>query len=488
MATPAIVQHKKTSSSLSAVLPVNGFFRLRMKEPTQAGNCLIVTFQGGGSVTSIAVSDDQGNTYIAGPVGGPDGNAQSLWIFYALNVAAGTRLIRIKNTSSIDINYVQGTGTEVMNIATSAAADGSNASFGTGTTVTAGSFTPGTSGDFILQAMICDNPVVTTAIVAGSQANISWALRSADVHDGNAVQWGVYNSTAAINPTMSQGTSTGWISAAIALKSASAGAPAAGGIRVVGGYAMSMPSQGTSMTGAVGISNPTTIQVPCVGTVLAACVSSGSTNLAITSITDNLGNSWSEFGSGASVSNIDPNKRDNCHVWFAPLVVAGQTLTLTVTWGSVASNDATIYFYDIAGADLAQPATASNGVVGDQTVAAATIDTTILTPDAQNGLVLMLVQQEFNTEDGITLAGALFDSTEYDGMPVDGPQNMDQNGGWAHYYPGADLSNILATWTLVADTGDPMRQYAAYAVLFTASSVLSAFVGEPKCGHGILSA
>lgn len=468
MAIPTLVQHSTTSSTLSFGLALNGELRIRLPDKSQAGNCLVCAWKSEASATAAAtVSDDKSNTWSQAVKHIDTVNGATCYVFIAVNCAADTREIRIKNTDATLANFAFAKVAEFNNIVTSSNANAIDVSAGThgsSTTPQPGSFTPGTTGDLILHFAACDNGHATS-YTAGSQSNITWQLLSADRQDGSAWQWGIYNSTSAINCSMTFGSSVGWCAVAVALKNATAGNARPAGIRVIGRHSISMPSAGTTVPFATGIANPMVVQIPCYGDLLFGAYSSGSPDFKITGITDSLGAPWMQYGPGiTNFSNADRQHDDTCQGWYTPGHSAGDTCTITITMNQNTANDGTIIVYDIIGASPTQNAPERYATAtGHQGVASSTIDTTVITPVRANGLILGWVQQEFNTEIGITTTGMLFDSCTFDGENEDGPQNMDQNGGWSHGY-NTDLSAFAATWTLVNGSSNPMQEWASYAV------------------------
>lgn len=472
--SPTVVQHVTTSNSLNeAITNSGGIFRLRLPEPTQAENLLVAAFQYSGTPHTFTVADDLGNSFTLGTSTYDSTNGQGASIYYLPNTTAGARIIKITHSDANLLTYISAVGTEFSNIATSSSADGSSGNNGSSATTTAGSFTPSVSGDMVYQFSARDttlgNAGTFTAGTAAQNPNTSWQLLSADLNDGTAAQWTLYNSTSAINPTLGMTNSGGFNSVAMAFKtSSSAGSPASSGIRVRAVHHISQPSTSTTMSGATKVSNPSVIQVPVLGNLLVAMFSSGNSSFSITGITDNVGNIWTQVPGGANSNG----SQDTTDVWYAKNFTATSTLKLSVTYNSIASNDASILFYDISGADTDSPYDTRSVATGNMSAASSTLYTNSITPTNSNGIILMETQQEFNTENGFYYpSGAYFDAIEFDGMNVNGPQNMDQNGGWGHYY-NTGTSTQTITWNL-ASTTDPALQWSAYAAAFKAASTSS---------------
>lgn len=160
MATPTLVQHVSTANtglpSFFGVAGTGGIasqFDFRLPNPALAGNCLILGVTASAGITISTPTDDGGNTWTAGPTATDSTNHQQGAIFYALNVVAGTRHITIPFSSFLaptrGDTFCAVKCSEFFNVALSAASDGSNGNANSGTSWTAGSFTPTTNGDLI---------------------------------------------------------------------------------------------------------------------------------------------------------------------------------------------------------------------------------------------------------------------------------------------------------------------------------------------------
>jgi hypothetical protein len=86
-----------------------------------------------------------------------------------------------------------------------------------------------------------------------------------------------------------------------------------------------------------------------------------------------------------------------------------------------------------------------------------------LTPTGSNDLVLAEENWYYNTATG---AGTnwLFDSGYYSGITLDGPQPVDENGGWMHYY-ASSTSSLSFTYNLLSST-DATGPSSGMAVAF----------------------
>lgn len=464
MATPTVVQHKAISNADSVGLWVGtlsngGTLPIRLQNGTQAGNCLLLGLTAAsGSIPTLVVSDDKGNTWLRIGPGIRDAAAgQVLVVYRALAVLAGTRVISIQNSTGGGMTTFQAVATEFNNIALSSADDGNASSNATSATVSGGSLTLSTANDLIWMVMFRDTASAGTTYTAGSQANIAWSLLSADTQDGMACQWGQYASTTTFTPQMTMASSSKSLAVSVALKTADAGAPRPAGLYIAGVHHLSQPR---------GISNPFVAQVPMLGNLLVATFSSGDQTYRISSVADNTGGTWQSTGAFNASQTQDTSQH-----YYLENVSPNQTRRATITYNTVpASNDATVVFYDIAGA---KPTGAfdKRGIAVGKMVSTGEfpLTTPTLTPAATGGVVIANIQYQFNTANGATSAGAIFDAINYTGENNDGPQNMDQNGGWAHVYPSS-LAAVSFTWAFT--TTQILDTWTAYASSWLAAPVV----------------
>src|SRR5262249_51435350 len=132
--------------------------------------------------------------------------------YFASNVTQGTRMIRLHGSNSQASNAVM-SASEYYNVGavdTSSCAGAVNS-----TTISAGSITPTMPGDLLWQWTVNASaggswPGNTSSFAPGTESNIAWQLLGTDLYTGSAVQAGIYNSTSAINPTLTTGTSNGY--------------------------------------------------------------------------------------------------------------------------------------------------------------------------------------------------------------------------------------------------------------------------------------
>jgi len=419
-------------------------YTLRLPNRSLAGNCIIVGFQYSSmSGVRASVSDDQGNSYST-PVQSSDGN-QVVNLSYALNVAPGAQKINI-TFSGGSPSYVSAVASEFYNVATVNAADGYSGNSGSGSSVSAGSLTPSTSGDLIYQYAVQDS--TSSAINAWTQGASPWVLLSADVLDSSAAQYEVQASAAPITPALGMSPSQNFLSIAVALQPASAGTAPPPGIRVVRVEHNSVPEYTAS---------PIRLQFPSTGNLLVVAWI-GAPGIDITGVSDGNGNAYvstgGAFGYGVSGDN---------QIYYAAGAatspgMAGPTLATT---GSKIGGSTAVLF-DIRGAatapydSAAGRATASGNQSSGQSVAGVTVS-----PSTANGLVITSIGIDSDTIAGVS-PGNLLSTVP---SPVSSPNPVDENNGWALFY-NSTAGPETFTWT---SQGGPVYNWASIAVAFEAA-------------------
>jgi hypothetical protein len=410
-----------------------------LPEPAQAGNAIILgLFSDDSGSPSWTVSDDKSNSWSLAS-SAKDGNGNIIAIYYALNVAAGTRRLSVKSSAGTN-GFVAVSASEYYNVATASALDGQSCNTGTSsTTISAGTMTPGSSGDLVWQWTSDSNandPQISS-FTAGSQSNITWQLNGTDISDGNATQAGVYNSTAALNPTFKNGTSAPFDTCAVALKAANAGNAPTRAFRIVHMLHAEMNSSSASSY---------SVQMPTSGNLFVISFSSGSNT--ISSITGSPSNTWKSTGGPTNPYNQTyfPNQQ----IYYAANATPSNSMSLNIGQ-SGALTGTTYMIYDFVGAAASPFDVDSGGQESSQDSAVTQLTTCsgCLTPSSANEVIVGNVGQDWCTATGIVSpGGALFDSATYTGNSVNGPEPVDQNNGWFHYYDST-TSPLTATWSYV---------------------------------------
>jgi hypothetical protein len=431
-AMPALVQHVSGSNTRN-----NGFsspfcYHYQLPNPTTAGNSVVVGFTFNGNPTP-SVTDDKNNIYTIEANHFDSVNTQSIAIAAAFNVAAGARLIDLCFSFNPG-GFVQPMATEFANVT---AIDGAGTgAHGVGNSVSAGTMTPSASSDLIYQ-VVSSILVNQSSFTAGLQSNITWNLLSADLMDGFAAQYGVYNSTAAINPSIGMGTSQKWVSAAVLLKAGtSGGAPS--GMRIVHLIHENIPTHASAGGSDSPFPNPLSLQLPTSGNLLVAMIGGGNPTNTVSSIADTNKNVWMQAGSTQVIAG-----NDTVQAYFAANATTSPNLALTLNWSS-SGGDFTIFFYDVIGA-ASSPLDIAVGNTGTQSTAGNLTVPFSITPTTANELIFVQTIWDFNTGVGLAGSGQLFDADTFDGESQSGPEPVDENNGWGHV-PNASIAKVSFTW------------------------------------------
>jgi hypothetical protein len=449
---PTLIQHVSSSNTRGIDLASPFCYYFQLPNPTTSGNAVVVGVTFGGNSTPT-VTDDQGDSYAIEENYYDSTNNQSVAIAAALNVSAGARNISVC-LSSDPGGWVQPMATEFNNVV---AVDGLGAANqGTGTSVTTGTLTPTVSGDLAYQVVF--SPLNQSSFTAGSQGNIAWNLLSTDLMDGWAGQYGIYNSTSAINPTISMGANQQWWSAAILLQVGTTGSVPSG-MRIVHLVHENLPAH-EAAGGSSPFPNPLPLQLPSSGNLLVAMIGGGPNFETVTSLTDTNNNSWVQAGS----TFVTPDSV-MVQTYFAGNATSSSNLGLTLNWSGT-DGDYTILFYDVTGAAIT-PLDTTNGAADVQNDTSGTLAVPYtLTPAQPGELIFTDSMWDANTGTGlITSTGTpYFDTNLFSGESLSGPEPVDENNGWGHVI-STSTSPISFTWSQVSTTL-PAGNWASMAVAF----------------------
>jgi hypothetical protein len=340
-------------------------------------------------------------------------------------------MITVKNSGGTS-GYLAVSASEYYNVTLSSALDASNCyAASNSTTINAGNITPTASGDLLWQFAAGANSAAVSSFAPGSQSNVTWALNGTDILTGDATQAGVYNSTSTINPTFTSGTSMPWDSCAIALKAASAGTPPSRAFHIVHMLHAQMSASA---------SNPFAVQMPTSGNLIVVSFSSGGNT--ISSMSSTPSNNWQQTGR-AMIYGVTASQ-----MYYAANAASSNSMKFSFT-NSGSLTGSTYMIYDITGAATSPLDVDSGGQGGDQNniVTSLTTCSNCLTPNASNELILGNFVQAWCTGVGITLpSGSYFDTATYNGNSINGPEPVDQNNGWFHYY-NSTVSSLSTAWT-----------------------------------------
>jgi hypothetical protein len=433
-AVPTLVQHVATGMDR---YPINTL-TIQLPNPVRAGNCLIlgVQFNSAGSVASV--TDDKGNTWVAGPTATNVSFSKRMNSYYALNAIAGTQTIRVRfNGLSTTPAFPQAVVSEFYNVATSNAFNGSVAS---ATSRTAGTITTTAPGDLIYEwgaslssSNINGGAFNGTSITAGS----GFTLLSADLQVGSGDQYQIQSTSGPITPTFSASGSAVWGSLAIALKSAAAGTAPPPGIRIV-------HLQHTLLQ-AVRAQNrrePIVMQFPSSGNLLVGLYNAAGP--FATSVRDSLNNTWS-LPATAKIKDV------GCACTSAQIVYAANAHTsptlsgITVSISAVGTGDIMFNLYDIAGAASSPFDLATTSQGNQQSFGSLTTGT--ITPTTSNGLAIHVNSIDYNAIHTMTSpTNGFFDTVTNDHGHGPDVSTLDMDNGYAHIY-NTNTSPINFTFT-----------------------------------------
>jgi hypothetical protein len=421
LATPILVSHLSESNSRSSAVSSPWQFNFHLADPATSGNAIVVACQFEGAAM-LAITDNQSDSYKNAEVYYDAANNQSVVIAESFNVIAGA--YDLTATWDAETSKFQCVSSQIANVT---AADGpGTGNEGSGTSVTAGSITPAVTGDLVYQVAASLSGTLTQAsFTAGRQSDITWDLESADLKDGMAVQAGAYSSTSAIDPAMTVGTSATWMSAAVLLKSGSAGGVPAG-LRVAYEVHENIPNTIAAGGTGSGWTNPMTLQIPCISGATVAAMMNGSGNgtaSTISAIADSNGNAWSQIALYTDNANSV-----YAQAYYAKSVMcSSNTETLTIAFAAN-TGDNTMVFYVLAGAS-ADPLDTYSGDGRDVEISSSTATANYtLTPAEPNELVIS--------------AGHWYHDTAV---------RVADDGGWLHYYANS-IGPISFTYNGLSST------------------------------------
>lgn len=260
--------------------------------------------------------------------------------------------------------------------------------------------------------------------------NIFTDSGTGDQVDHFMCQWGVYNSTVAINPTMTLGTAETYVAVVLAFTPSGGAGTSPSGMYVDAVESIAQPA---------GLASGAVVQAPSAGNLLVLSQVSGGRN--VTAIgSDSNSNTWTKIGTPC-VNNstvID---------WYAQAATTSGTENFTLTEGT-STSDGTLMVFDISGAPTSSvfDSTSDPGCLTGSQGAAGNLTLGSITPSTANGVVIGTTGIAFNTLNGVTNASINPSMGTFTGEPVSGPEPYYQNNGWA-FYPVAPASSITFTWT-----------------------------------------
>lgn len=420
-----------------------------------AGNTLLVSlgFDNSGANQTWSVTDAQGDTFTQ-IAASTTLNNKKLVVFEATNIKGGESMIDVRLTGGQFNGYWQPTIAEFYN---ATALDATSCNTGTSNSITAGTLSPTVTGDLLYQVSYYPNLSYGTAgqtgaFVAGSQSNITWALWFELLGDGAGGQWGVYNSTSAINPTFTSNASASFISCAVALKAASAGGPYSSATRVNGIEHDALPKNGSNPWNMAANITGHTVYV----TYLDNDAPSPTTCCAISS-TPAL--SWTQSGA----DGVGLNGHNHTDVYCATSANPIGPIQFKFQ-RSGNTNDAIFMIYDVDGWGCNLDA--DSGVLSGNYTTNNTLPfcSNCLTPTTPNDFILGNFGEYACTAVGINSSASwnsIDDAGYFTGNTVDGYTQTDENNGFFHGTNGSNLAAISMKWNDVCTGLAPYPGYWA---------------------------
>jgi hypothetical protein len=408
-------------------------------DPTSmiAGNTLIVSigFDNAGGGQTWSVTDAQGDTFTQIASSGTV-NSKQLLVFEATNIKGGESMIDIRLSGTLN-GYWQPTITEFYN---AAAVDATSCNTGTSASITAGSLTPTVPGDLLYQVSYYPNLSYGTAAqsstyTAGSQANINWALWFALLGDGAAGQWGVYNSTAAINPSFTAPSSQSFISCAAALKPGTAGGgPNSAARRLNGMEIDAKPTNGSDPWHMAANITGHTVYV----TSLTNATPSPTTCCAISS---SPALSWTQSGPDGAGLNGHNHPEVYCATSANPI----GPISLSLNLASPGTNDGIFVIYDVDGWGCSLDGDSGVLAGSDTSDVTPPLCVNCLTLTTQNDFIVGNMGEGFDTVVGVKTATnwtAVDDACYFTGVTINGYTQTCENNGFFHGTNGSSTGAI----------------------------------------------
>src|SRR5271155_2844953 len=443
---PALVSgFEGSSSGTSNASPM----KVPLPDPSIAGNYITVKgYYAPCGACSLAITDDQSNSYTT-KVSTSDGNIVVVLARTSAVATAGTRYLTFTWSGGAHPGFAKFSVGQVMNIATSSPDDGTGTGNGSSSTPTCSSTTPTASGDWVEQETMMDGSGIVTSWTAGSQSDITWSLFNGYTGQGgdsvqDAAQYGVYNSTTALEPTMTMNPSNTWNTGCMFLKAGSSGASLPAGIQLISEHHVNTAS---------GASNSLTWNFPVRGNV-HVIFGNASFDTDIVSITSSPSLTWTRIGTEGmgTCTTGSTGGYGGFDAFYA--IDSSPSLAMTVTINTTASGNTspgtyaqgTLAMYDIQSAgtlDANGPFCANGNNTGGTTN---WNGVTVSSPKA-NGLYLTLLSNSSNQTQHYSPG-----VPDIVICPFTDTGACDENDAHAHYYPPS-TSSFTSNWTSDAPTG-----------------------------------
>lgn len=438
MATPTLVQSIATGRSNSGSPPTNPSLKATLPQPCQAGNTLILSVECDPSYTIGTLTDDKGNTWVAGP---SQATAEFSQIFYVLSAIAGTQAITVPFTGSIGPSGIGGMLCEWYNIVSAAGLTASASHVADATSWLTLSGAP-TLGDLVI-AFGFDSTTLDPSLTAITPGT-NFALLNAIRECGKVAQYSV--TTTSTNASFQTTPATDTFSAvAMVFHAGAHGSAPPAGIRI------------NSTQGELGnakASGATNVyQFPCFGNLLVLLLTSP--DMIFSAVSDNLNGAWT----------LGPNQVQAgfgaCQICYKENATSGPTLVVTATLNGIAAGDNFVHLYDCQGA--ATPTCHDVDGVGKQgnltVVGNLTGDS--ITPTNSNGIAFNVTCVQWHTITGLVGAGYVIDPFKNSGddndpgyIGVGTPaSHLDEDDGRAHVF-NLNTNTLTFVYTNTSSAGD----------------------------------
>lgn len=426
-----------------------------LPNPALAGNMIVVIVPFDATSSVPTVTDNLGESYSLAKSCTDTTHGEEIGIYYALNVAAGAKQIKTTYHAGTQ-NQGNPAVAEFTNLATSNALDVASCNSANSTTVAAGSATPTQTGDLVIQFAWNDyvglgsGGGVGVHYTQGNQSNITWQQFLGTWAWAEGAQWGVYNSTSALNPTMTT-SSSGFLSLAVFFKSASAGTAMPSGIRIVG--RKNVPFTNYSSWNA----NPLTVYFPCPSTANLLIADFAGAGQDMTAVSDSNSNGWTSSHALA----CDSGNNTCVHNWYAPNATTTTGESVKFSFNSMQGADS-VELYCVKGA-ATSPLDTSIAGTGNQT-ASGNWTSVSITPTTSNGLILMDGSQYSDTASGFTTG--LYEGCFWSSESLSNGGCASNNAWGAYYNPNTSQFS----WTATELPGVAVGIWAAETDAFKAAS------------------
>lgn len=437
----------------------NFSYCIPLPNPALSGNLLIVAGHFANSTTlTPTASDDKSDSFTC-TTGGSKDTGTNEWPFlcYFANATSGAHMITIAFGTTA-VTQVLAHAAQFYNVATTTPLDGSIGSCANASASTANcagaAVTTTQANDLIYHAVFRAGTPAVTSYTAGA----GFTLSTEDINDGSATQYQVDSGTGSLTPSMTMASASTYIAITAAFKSASAGtAPTGWYTEKMVGY--STPSAATTTYH---------FQFTTVGDLLVLTNNCGNSTGTTTPGTPSDGtNTWTSAGSLSSASDVFLNE------FYVANAASNSTGLISITdTQSAGSGDCTHTFYSYVGAPTAP--IVSQSKYNNSQISGSTVPMNTVAPDGistiafwagfpSSGLSVMVGGQATGTSKGWTSPSTCqWDGASYGGMPLNGPEPIDQNNTYGSCFPSGSVSSATITQSNTASPGNNANDLVSF--------------------------